>query len=99
MNTNYYDEVLYLVKNEIVNYQVKEKLILIRNKRLKPEGWDHTEIWREDLWLGGVKGGHVQDLRGDSAGCQLIDINTYDPFKKYDEFEQPTEPEKKNNIL
>ena len=99
MNTNYADKVLYLVRNEVVHYQPKENFILIRNKRLKPDGWDHTQIGRDDLWLGGVKGGHVQDLRGDSRGCQLINIKTNDPFKKYDNFKFPSAPKKKKKIL
>ena len=97
-------KVLYLVKNEIVKYDVKDLFILVRDKRFKSESetnfgddWDHTEIWRENLWLGGARGGHVQG-RGepeegtDNEGCKLIDIKIYDPFKIIDDFQLTPDP-------
>ena len=102
MNTDGKDVVYSLIKNEIVEYDVKDEFILVRNQHLK--GFfnnDHTEINRRTLQLNNdppEDAGHVWDREG-QGGCKLIDIKSYDPFKTINELElTPPKPKKEKKL-
>ena len=99
------DIIEILTLEDILKYKVIEDYILVENKRvanLSFNVWERgiTSINREDLWLGdGMFSKEDSFKYYTPPQCKIVDIDTDDPFKKFDKYKIEEEEVKKEKKL